>query len=142
LDIGAIPRRSTSSPEPMKALLLAFLVLGPTFAMAKQLVVLADIALLPGSGYAEMKEPGCDTIAEPGDPVLLCVGGWSRYRLTGVTRLNGTRLKDTIALVYADPVLGGRWRLVLQRLDAPAINSYGASYKVLSANPVNKVDTP
>jgi hypothetical protein len=57
----------------MKALLLALLFLGPTFAVAKQLVVLADIALLPDSSYAEMKEPG--------DPVLLCVGGWRAMAL-------------------------------------------------------------
>jgi hypothetical protein len=72
----------------------------------------------------------------------LCVGGWSRYRLTGVTHLNGTRFKDTIALIYADPVLGGRWRLVLQRLDARAITTYGASYKVVSASRANEMDSP
>jgi len=127
----------------MKALLLAILFLGPSFAVAQQLVVLADIALLPDSSYAEMKEPGCNkTTTKPGEPALICVGGWSRYRLTGVTRLNGAHLKDTIALIYADPVLGGRWRLVLQRLDTRAATSYGARFKVLSADPTSNVDAP
>jgi hypothetical protein len=125
----------------MKTLLLALLALGPTSAIGEELVVLADIALVQQSGYAEMKEPGCNESSESGE-LLLCVGGWSRYRLTGVTRLNGTRIKDTIALVYADPVLGGRWRLVLQRLDAKAITTYGATYKVVSANHANKIDSP
>jgi hypothetical protein len=125
----------------MKTLLLAFLALGPTSTIAEQLVVLADIALVPQSGYAEMKEPGCNEPSESGE-FLLCVGGWSRYRLTGVTRLNGTRFKDTIALIYADPVLGGRWHLVLQRLNERAITIYGASYKVVSASRANEMDSP
>jgi len=44
------------------------------------------------------------------------------------------RVEDTIALVYADPVLGGRWRLDLQLLDASAASMYGAKYKVVSAS--------
>ena len=124
----------------MKAILLAFLVLSFTSAMAKQLVVLADIALLPDSGYAKMaKEPDCDKPTESGDLYVVCVSAWARYRLTGVTRLNGTRLGETIALIYADPVLGGRWRLVLQRLDASAAAIYGASYKVVSARRANGI---
>jgi hypothetical protein len=63
----------------MKAPLLALLVLGPTSAMAKHLVVLADITLLPNSRYAEMpKDPGCDNPTESGDLFVVCVGGWSR----------------------------------------------------------------
>jgi hypothetical protein len=124
----------------MKALLLALLVLGPISAMAKHLVVLADIALLPNSGYAEMpKDPDCDKSTESGDLFVVCVGGWTRYRLTGVTRLNGTRFEDTIALIYADPVLAGRWRLELERLGASAAAIYGASYKVISASRANGI---
>ncbi len=122
----------------MKRLLLAFLVLAPISATAQHLVVLADIALLQDSGYARMKEHGCDKPTESGDLVVVCLGGWSRYRLTGVTSRNGIRLEDTIALIYADPVLDGRWRLVLKRLDAPAAKTYGASYKVVSANPTKE----
>jgi hypothetical protein len=118
----------------MKGLLFAFLVLGPTLAMAKSLVVFADIALLPDSGFTEMaKDPECGKPTESGDLYVICLGGWSRYSLTRVTRLNGVRLEDTIALIYADPVLGGRWRLELQRLDASAAAIYGASYKAISA---------
>jgi hypothetical protein len=124
----------------MKRLFLAFLLLGPASAIAKELVVLADITLLPHSAYAEMKEPGCDGPGDPGEIQVLCIGGWSRYHLTDVTRLNGMRLKDTVALIYADPVLGGRWRLVLQRLDASATTLYGASFKVVSANPAYELD--
>jgi hypothetical protein len=121
----------------MKAVLVALLVLGSASAVAKHLVVLADIALMPDSGYAKMKDPDCDKPAESGDLFVLCIGGWARYRLTGVTHLNGTRIEDTIALIYADPVLGGRWRLDLQRLDASAASLYGARYKVVSASRAN-----
>ena len=127
----------------MRVLILSFLLLGSTYAEAKDIVVLADIALLQDSHYAEMKEPGCnDTTTEPGDLIPLCNAGWSRYRLTGITRLNGKRLRDTIALIYSDPVLGGRWRLILQRLNAQETESYGASFKVLSKEPAIKVSTP
>jgi hypothetical protein len=85
----------------MKALLLTFLLLGSTSAMAKRLVVLANIALLPESGYATMpKDAGCDKQTDSGDLLGMCVGGWSRYCLTGVTLLDGTRFEDTIALIY------------------------------------------
>jgi hypothetical protein len=127
----------------MKALLLKVLLLGCTSAMAKRLVVLADIALLPESGYATMpKDAGCDKQTDSGDLLVMCVGGWSRYRLTGVTLLNGTRFGDTIALIYADPVLGGRWRLTLRRLDASEAASYCAKYTVVSASRANEARAP
>jgi hypothetical protein len=127
----------------MKALLLTFLLLGSTSAMAKRLVVLANIALLPESGYATMpKDAGCDKQTDSGDLLGMCVGGWSRYCLTGVTLLDGTRFEDTIALIYADPVLGGRWRLTLRRLDASEAASYGAKYTVVSASRANEARAP
>ena len=45
------------------------------------------------------KEPDCDKPTESGDLYVVCVSAWARYRLTGVTRLNGTRLGETIALI-------------------------------------------
>jgi len=134
-------RRFRRAPNAVVFSIAGFLFLGPSLAAAKPLVVLADIALLPDAKYAEMKEPDCNEPSESGE-LILCGGGWSRYRLTGITRLNGTRLKDTIALIYADPVLGGRWRLELQRLDASEAASYGAKYKVVSASRANKMDSP
>jgi len=44
----------------MKTLLLVFLALGPAVAIAEQLTILADLALMPQSGYSQMKEPGCN----------------------------------------------------------------------------------
>jgi hypothetical protein len=124
----------------MKALLLAFLVLGPTSVTAKYLVVLADITLLPGSGYAEMpKDLECDKPAKSVDLVVVCVGGWSRYQLRNITCLDGTRMEDTTALIYADPVLGGRWHLALQRLGASAAARFGARFKVVSFTRANEI---
>jgi hypothetical protein len=105
----------------MKALFLVILLLGSVSARAKDLIVLADIAFLPQADYANMpKDPECDKPDASGR-VVVCVGGWGRFRLTGVSQLNGAHFADTIALIYADPVLGGRWRLVLQRLNDEAL---------------------
>jgi hypothetical protein len=87
---------SVAEVRTMKAVLLAFLILGSSSAVAKHLVVLADIALMPDSAYAKMKEPDCDEPTESGDLFVLCIGGWTRYRLTGVTLLNGTRWRTRL----------------------------------------------
>jgi hypothetical protein len=128
------------SSDFMKTVLFALLLLSSPHATANRLVILADISLLPESGYANMpQDPECGRPAVPLELTVICVGGWSRYRLSGVTRLNGEHLEDITALIYADPVLGGRWRLVLETLGAAASAKYGASYKAVSANPAHVI---
>jgi len=117
----------------MKALVFALFVLGSLPAAAKRLVVVANIAKLPDSAYAVMpKGPPCDRLDDSGDMVV-CTAEWTRYRLTAVTRLNGAHLADTIALLFADPALGGRWRLELKPLEKSKAHAYGARYQVVSA---------
>jgi hypothetical protein len=127
----------------MRALFLAFFLLGSASAMANRLIVHADIAYLPEAGYARVpRDPDCDKPTASGDLVTICLWGWSRYRLTGVTRLDGAHVDDTVALIYSDPILAGRWRLTLQRLDASAAAKYGAEYKAVTASPSKEMKAP
>ena len=106
-----------------------------TAVHAEDTLVIAVAELATEVNYESLAQPGCNK-SQSSDEIVVCTGGWVRYKLSKVVRLDGVTLDDTTALIYTDQQIDGPKLLQLETLTEPDAQRYGAPYKAVSVTTV------